>query len=681
MNEKDVLLWRTWESLSKDFCKDLLTRNLSLPPALVSLNRAIKDRDACAARRIYWPNYHVLEAQEAKMLYQLEAFPKRWTFSDDVYTEPELIEAAMDDFVSTQKTLISALPDDPITNRVVTGAASLCYAILGPYCQDEHKRRCRFGSRAAYNLKKSESYLFNRIRKISATRRQVEKWGKWVGDDCQLKAILLEEIRRHQKTGVNAKVAITDHLCLTVVPKTWKAGRTIVPDTILGGYIANGLGDIIQDRLRVYAGLDISKKSAEHHRMAMKASISGHLTTADMSKASDRISWPLLQRVLPSDWLEVLEADRIHLTEMSYVNPYTGKRRELGLTQVNSPLLMGKGYTFPLQTLVFYSLLLAIAIELGIGESYISVYGDDLIYPSKMHKYVAFVFPKLGLKLNPEKTFSGPSERLVATVKGCFRESCGGDFLRGCDIRPYMPQGASGESATKLEAVGKAQLCYTLLNGLLSRWKWYEIPTTVRYLLVEAQNCFGKVLVVPNTQAVASGLRYDEEGLVWLTMLEEHLNIAMPRLHRVIHPSLGGYLDVLRFSYISQKPPKVEIGEEDEYIYLWNALRLASGRTEPEIHHTFKLFERVPGFQDEWRKRLATLQKWETPEQQVIRCAVKEFLTADGTVHSEKPKHGPYRTVWRNISAVPSKVDVGHAVLVQGSCSPMDLYDALLAGK
>lgn len=673
MNSKDVLLWTVWGSLARDLGKELFDPAAEQSP-LKRLNKVIEERDTCGARRLYWPNYHVLDAQQAKVYYQLESFLKRWTLSDDVYTETELQERTLEEFIETQSKVLRSLDETPVLTRVLDGAKKLCSEILGGYDVEEHKRRCRFGSKAAFGLKRKDAYLHNRIPKLSATKQQVKVFGKWLEDDPQLLKIL--------GSNKSRKIRTTNYLVLTVVPKSWKAGRTIVPDTVLGGFVANGLGDMISERLRVNAGLDISRKTAEHRRMACYASKTGHLTTADMSKASDRISWPLLRRILPNDWLDVIDADRVHKVVFSHRNPVT--RAEIRTTdvKVHSPLLMGKGYTFPLQTLVFYSLLQSIAALTGEGESYISVYGDDLIYPSRMHHYVSSIFPRLGLLLNEGKTFSTKADRGLSSHKGCFRESCGGDYLRGVDIRPYMPQGASGDNLLPEESVGQAEYCglvYTILNGLLSRWEWWEIRTTVRLLLIEAQSCFDEILVVPNRDSVSSGLRMDKDALNWVKWIDENLVIHHPVVRRVTKRNKG-YIDLASYKCLKTTPPKEEISEDDESIYLWNSLRLSITREECQDHPGLQYkFRSVPGLREEWRS-LKQLQQWETPNEVAVTVRQKMYVTPDHNLHEKRPQ-GPSQVVWRTHKAVTSRSDLGHALLVEGSCPPHCLYDALLDAK
>lgn len=663
----DGLLLSTWSFLVKDVQGIVAKSKAPLQVSLSALHKALIQRDMDAVRSYEVPNYGILQANDAKAIRQVEFFGKRWLFDSDSSTPEELEFRTVVDFVRTQTQVVRELPDSALINRVLDGASYFAGYILGEYDSEEHKRNCRFGSKAAYGLKREDAYLFNRIRKLSATRSQINRFGAWLTEDVHLRAEMLEVITTSRSLGIEQLVNTTDALSLVVVPKSYKSGRTIVPDTILGGFISGGLGEVVMQRLKVNAGLDIRRKQQEHKRVAQVASRTGHLVTADMSKASDNISWPLLQRVLPPEWFDVIKDDAI--------GTVVWKNNRIS---VASPLLMGKGYTFPLQTLVFYSLLMSIANELGVAHKYISVYGDDLIYPDIMHKYVLKVFPMLGLKLNVDKTSADNARGTAFRSSGCFRESCGGDYLDGQDIRPYAPMGHSGSD--ELGDINRDQnyaaLCYTLLNGILSRWSPYDVRSTVRFLLIEAQNCLGEVLVVPNTLAVSAGLRIDEDGLLWLKDIEEHLNVTMPRAVTVRHRK-GGYSEVWSFKSISY-PTSWKLVEH-ERLYLWDALRLADNASESQeqevVPHANDFIVsnlmRVPGYREE--KLRCALQQWENEPERLIPRQVKTYVDRYNRYHFDRPKDGPSQVHYKTFGTVVSREETSRNAKVDRRNVPLHL--------
>lgn len=646
----DVVVRKAWQLVVTDiiatgsYPSTFSSRRLEALRNALSVGAVRHGRNQCTEA------YQHLPSAPAKELYQAVAFGKRWIFSDDE-SQDTLKQRSLLDFIDTQEKLPKELGVlHERVERVLQTAKELCEDVLGSYTVEEHKALCRFGKKAAFNLKAEDAYLHNRIPQMSVTRRQMVEFGEWLMEDHQLRACLLS-----QTCG---KMAITSYLNLTIVPKSYKSGRAIVPDTILGGYISAGFGEMIRRRLKVNAGLNIRRKQAEHRRVACKASVTGHLATVDMSKASDRITWPLLQRILPPDWLRVIEIDRIHQVLVkdedlgfAYPKGVRTPENDATLIRVNSPLLMGKGYTFPLQTLVFYILLKSIAKNLGMESKYISVYGDDLIYPCAMHRYVASVFHDVGLKLNLDKSYADPRRGTLYREDGAFRESCGGDYISGMDVRPYMPEGRSGEQSYRRPA-DYAALCYTLINGLLSRWNWYELRMTLRFLLIEAQNCFGKIFVVPASAAVSSGLRWCEDIDIWLPIIDEHFVVDWPKFRRVEHRG-GGYTDDAEYNSLGAEAEYAEV-PPDECIYMWDSLRQEAAR-EVDEDLPAHIIRGIPGLLGELIA--VNCKSWETEyEVEVLyRRKLKIWITKTGETFSERPQDVPARPMTVEIPSVRVK--------------------------
>jgi hypothetical protein len=88
---------------------------------------------------------------------------------------------------------------------------------------------------------------------------------------------------------------------------------------------------------------------------------------------------------------------------------------------------MGNGYTFELESVIFYGLALAVREAYGVEDTRVSVYGDDIICPVSMAEPLIRVLRDVGFVPNQKKSFwSGP-----------FRESCGKHFYSGHDVTPF----------------------------------------------------------------------------------------------------------------------------------------------------------------------------------------------------------------------------------------------------
>lgn len=165
-------------------------------------------------------------------------------------------------------------------------------------------------------------------------------------------------------------------------------------------------------------GLDLTDQNP-NCRMAFKGSKEWEsedpYCTIDLKSASGMLSYSLVKELLPPSWFELLDSLRseyYQLPDGSY-------------GRYESFASMGNGSVFPLQTLIFASVCHTAYEELGIASDF-RVYGDDIIVRRSVFDRVIALLRFLGFKPNPKKTFS----------KGPFRESCGGDFHSGVNVRP-----------------------------------------------------------------------------------------------------------------------------------------------------------------------------------------------------------------------------------------------------
>lgn len=219
----------------------------------------------------------------------------------------------------------------------------------------------------------------------------------------------------------------------TTVPKDGKTHRGICIEPLGNLAIQLGIGRFLKGRLS-NVGLHVNtsgvsespldwrvarKDGQSIHRLrAFTGSVDGSLATIDLSNASDTISKEIVRLVLPDEWFSLLDATRSHHTRFN--------GRWVLLEKFSS---MGNGFTFELETLLF-ACILASACGLKVGHD-LHVYGDDIIIPSTCYREASAVLTACGFTINPRKSFS----------TGLFRESCGGDFFCGFDVRPYYSKG------------------------------------------------------------------------------------------------------------------------------------------------------------------------------------------------------------------------------------------------
>jgi len=200
----------------------------------------------------------------------------------------------------------------------------------------------------------------------------------------------------------------------TTVPKDCTKDRGIAVEPSINAFYQLSVGKLLRERLR-RKGLDLSEGQDIHRRLACEASAKGHLATLDLSNASDTICKNLVEFLLPPSWFNVLNDLR---------SPRTLFKKQFLLLEKFSS--MGNGFTFELETLIFYSLVTA-CCELTVQDPFVSVYGDDLILPTQCSQDVIAFLKLSGFDVNTRKSFTS----------GLFRESCGGDFFDGVPVRGH----------------------------------------------------------------------------------------------------------------------------------------------------------------------------------------------------------------------------------------------------
>lgn len=171
-----------------------------------------------------------------------------------------------------------------------------------------------------------------------------------------------------------------------------------------------GIGDEMTRRM-LRAGLQITDQNP--NRVAAKfGSITNQIVTLDLTSASDMNARELVREVFPDDWFDLLSSARCAST--------TIEGEEVYLEKFSA---MGNGFTFPLQTLLFWSICKTVCKH----PDDIRVFGDDIIVHTNDCVAVCDSLRDLGFVINTKKSH----------VSGPFRESCGKDWYRGFSVRPY----------------------------------------------------------------------------------------------------------------------------------------------------------------------------------------------------------------------------------------------------
>lgn len=534
----DDIMLNTWMSLLKDF------RVTSNEEALFERQKIALLEGVPSFRSVAWPNKFEGPEKLFKIQYQLENFFKRYIFKSDKYTQEELSFKGIKDFIDYQTIIGKPVRGSQLTHEVLQTARCIIKDILGPYDPLVHESYCAFGRRAARLVPYRDSYLDVKMSQPYLSSSP-ELW-EWF-----LRMLSRDTILEHAIHSVQTGFLLTEcqpinSLRIACAPKTFKAARTICPNSVVGSFYTYGLGSYMQDRLS-NCGLHIPTLQQRHGELVKEASITRKLVTADLSKASDGPRSEMMNKCFPRPWYCAMKLARVK-SVTHYVKTWDCKRRDwyfkTVVNQLQTFMVMGVGYTFTAQMLLFYGILKAISRLSGI-KGLISVYGDDLIYPRAMHKYVVSIFPKLGITLNKDKTF----------VESNFRESCGYDYYHGKDVRPCQPE---HNWEDEMDDLGLISFCYKLHNGLTKRWNSSDIPSTLYYLKRIIASKLGFIHQVPDSHPDTSGIR-----------------TAAPQLHQADKPWLevqeNPHLQCPSFLFlkvVNLKRPVSNVG-----IFYWEALR------------------------------------------------------------------------------------------------------------
>jgi len=222
------------------------------------------------------------------------------------------------------------------------------------------------------------------------------------------------------------------------VPKTALVDRSIAIEPGMNIFAQLGLGALIRGRLK-RIGLDLDDQ-LPNQLLARKGSSLGSVATIDLSSASDTLATELVRELLPDKWFTALDWCR---SKKGTYHPFGQEPTTFWYEKFSS---MGNGYTFELESMVFYALALSCCEVLRLPLDDVRSYGDDITVPSEAVTLLGEVLTFCGFTVNTSKSYS----------TGVFRESCGADFFNGKNIRPYFLK----------EYCNDARSLFRLANGI-----------------------------------------------------------------------------------------------------------------------------------------------------------------------------------------------------------------------
>lgn len=437
--------------------------NRSFQPHVIAtkLHEAVT-RDLTANSKGRLPHHTLLSSN------QTDEFLKKFTWGDltsNGATKGDLEAKTFEKFLNVNTHMAAFMDIDvPLTDRiqshtpfhekVLLRARALMRSTLGYIEEDEMYARGRNSNGTSIGVPFSDT---SNERKFTFPITVTEKCAPLLSRCMLYNEELSNAVKEFNRNyPIGDMVEIVQGSRATTVDKTDKIRRMIAIEPTGNMFLQQGLMSILYDRMAA-VGLDVRYLPEDHRRRAQVASITGREATIDWTSASDCVSIGLLRWLLPPSWFDLLNKVRCD---------------EITLNGAQVPLnmfsTMGNAGTFPLETLVFWTLGKAVEMSQMPGNSLfpewednevsVSVFGDDCIVRSEIASQFIETCQRYGFILNDEKSF-------YDGLPG-FRESCGGDFLQGYSVRPFHLRGPTSDRLSSLEP-----WLYTIVNGLIPKYK------------------------------------------------------------------------------------------------------------------------------------------------------------------------------------------------------------------
>ena len=227
---------------------------------------------------------------------------------------------------------------------------------------------------------------------------------------------------RHKHLDKELESRDTIECSLVAVPKDSRGPRLICVHPAEAIWVQQGLRRNLERAIESPCspchGRITFRDQGTNGKIALSSSITREYCTLDLKEASDRISPKLVEFLFGTyayDKLSCCRATRVKLLDNRVI-------------ELKKWAPMGNCLTFPVQSLLFFSLVVSgIRCRYGVNCNDVYVFGDDIIFPSVYYDGALNALVRAGLIPNTDKTFR----------RGFFRESCGVDAFNGIDVTPH----------------------------------------------------------------------------------------------------------------------------------------------------------------------------------------------------------------------------------------------------
>ena len=387
-----------------------------------------------------------LEASRFKDLYLLKEILRKYPgFDLGIDTKAAAVQSLLDTErvnAETNRSFDQYDVENPRVEWIIESARRKIHAVLGQFDWADFVKGLRFGPGATTRIRSQNATPYNKLEgpphvsidALDLGRTVLSLSPQWAyGDAYKIKSVCLP-------------VTIQDFDRFATVRKNAMTDRTIGIPPDLNNLMQLAVGYCMRKKMFGW-GIDLQDQSINQQR-AHFGSLTGFDATVDVKNASNSVTEGLVFRLLDtsglrnadSTWLDLMDKIRTRGTVME-----DGRIHYYELFSA-----MGNGFTFELESLIFWALSRAVCEVLELPQN-VSVYGDDIILPSEAVPTLMAVFTRCGFTINESKTFYG--------VGPGFRESCGKHYLRGIDVSPFYVD-------TKLDTVESV----LVLANNITRW-------------------------------------------------------------------------------------------------------------------------------------------------------------------------------------------------------------------
>jgi len=539
-------------------------------PASTELQKAIAlDLDS-HPHTVYKNDYHITHLNALEHFQKVQKLASLKKYADPglgvdherqekTYEKFRTVHAHMHSFKSINRLELPSCTDRVLSTMcrsrsVLLRARAVARQLLTPFQTEEWFNACRNSKGSSIGVSFKDTSLEAKFTyPLSCTERVIPFWNMYLDFDPRLKSAI-DDFNCLPASPKREMYNVVEGSKATTVPKDDSIDRMIAIEPTLNMFFQQGLMAMMYDRMKII-GLDVEVLPELHKKLARESSITSLNATIDFSSASDCVSYDFMKWLLPPDWFGAIDMCR------SPTIAIQGDVVDLDIIST-----MGNAVTFPLETIVFFSLAHAVLLESSGTNSLfprwedmkkVSVFGDDCILPTVNAPRFIEVCESVGFIVNKEKSFYRDEDE-------GFRESCGGDYLQGYDVRPFHVKGAVSTRLSSLEP-----WVYTCINKLVPKYITYFGERDYLYGRSAMSYLFGllyqhgiPVKVVPSDFPEDSGILDNGD----IRRLFKTYNVSASPIYigkhgthrfnflRYIYPSKEKRDDALRFSTWMKNP-------------------------------------------------------------------------------------------------------------------------------